>query len=739
MTQLAVNDVIREVSDSLSEEERLWRVLWIDPTPDIVILFLLADTPEVPVIRSLRGLMISLETRKVARVQYAVPSYMLRADDHVFESHKEARRWENALRHRDRNWALIADLVSQSNLPALYERNSRGILMRDAASKAKKDVKTIYRLLFRYWRYGMSPNALLPAYSKSGAPGESRKPKGVKRGRPRKIVVLGHDISAAGINIDDDICKKLLLGHKLFYQNKRKITLAKAYRKTLEKFFPDVVEETPTGHVGVITNYHDKPSIHQFRYVVQKHLDVLESIRSREGEHRFLLKHRGLTGTADQGLFGPGHRFEIDSTGADVYLISSYNKDWIIGRPVIYVVIDAFSRMIVGIHIGLSGPSWAEASFALYNAFTSKVAYCNRYGVEITEEQWPCEHLPLTVLADRGEFLGHAPNGLIHGLHVGVDTTATGRGDLKAIVERMFRTLNDEQIHFLPGAVIQRQKERGERDYRLDATLTLGEFNRIIINAVLEHNLCTRRDDLLSKKMLADSVKPYPIDIWRWGLKNLTGHLRREDSDLIRVHLLPGDMATVKANGIFWRNLRYSCSEAVRDNWFAKARNFGSWKINIKYDNNDPSEIYYLTETGDRKGLARCILQDAKKRYEQVRVEEIVDMLEYQRLCGITVAPGDDQKAAALQADSERVIADAVSRKKKSSTKLSNAQRLKNIRTHRANEAEINRIRDGIARKQPSATIHKLVPKRSDNLNHSDKELLEFLAETRDTTWSEDS
>ncbi|WP_323887229.1 hypothetical protein, partial [Aeromonas allosaccharophila] len=57
-------------------------------------------------------------------------------------------------------------------------------------------------------------------------------------------------------------------------------------------------------------------------------------------------------------------------TIADIYIRYSYSKDELvsIGRPVIYSVVDSFSGMIVGIHVGFDSPCWHGASQALFNA-----------------------------------------------------------------------------------------------------------------------------------------------------------------------------------------------------------------------------------------------------------------------------------------------------------------------------------------------------------------------------------
>jgi hypothetical protein len=60
------------------------------------------------------------------------------------------------------------------------------------------------------------------------------------------------------------------------------------------------------------------------------------------------------------------------------------DRKLIIGRPVIYIVIDVFSRLIVGFAVTLEGPSWAGAKLALENAFSDKASYCKQFGINIT-------------------------------------------------------------------------------------------------------------------------------------------------------------------------------------------------------------------------------------------------------------------------------------------------------------------------------------------------------------------
>ncbi len=81
---------------------------------------------------------------------------------------------------------------------------------------------------------------------------------------------------------------------------------------------------------------------------------------------------RALLGSVANTTVLPGDVFEIDSTVADVHLISSLNRRKVIGRPTIYTVVDRATRMIVGLHVSLYHASWRAARQALANCFMPK-------------------------------------------------------------------------------------------------------------------------------------------------------------------------------------------------------------------------------------------------------------------------------------------------------------------------------------------------------------------------------
>jgi len=312
--------------------------------------------------------------------------------------------------------------------------------------------------------------------------------------------------------------------------------------------------------------------------------------------------------------FGPGSLYQIDATIVDLYLVSSFDRTRIIGRPVLYLVVDVFSRMIVGMAVLLEGPSWLGAMLALDNAMSEKAAFCAEYGVEISPEQWNCHHLPKAILADRGEFEGYNADTLVFSLGITIHNTASYRADLKAIVERQFKILNEKFVHFEPGAVIK-HRERGEKDYRLDAVLTINEFRTLMIAHILNHNQSRylkhyRKDEF----MIADKVARFPIDLWNWGMENRTGHLRTLSRDVIRMNLLPRKEISVTPQGLhFERELYYSCDPLLEAGLMMRKRGRKSPKVTIAYDPRTTDYIYL--PGSDKREVTICPLTPAAKTF----------------------------------------------------------------------------------------------------------------------------
>ncbi len=596
---------------------------------------------------------------------------------------------EVQIKKRDLDWQLI-EKYWEDNKDKILQKSYRSKVFKRISDESRVSLSTVKKLFSRFWQRGMNKNALLPDYINSGARGKERNLSGKKVGRPKKVDYYGESIE--GINITSDVKKHFELSINKYYRNKKKPSLTETYTLMLKDFYSDRYVENN----DVKYKVWDEaliPSYQQFYYWFRKTKDVKKDIVFRESEKEFNLKHRPLLSNSTQETDGPGTRFQVDATIADIYLVSSLNRNRVIGRPVVYAIIDVFSRMITGIYVGLEGPSWLGAMMALDNMIADKVEYCREYGIEISEEQWPCRHLSEIIIADRGEFEGYNVENLINNLNVKIENTSPYRGDLKGIVERSFRTTNEKMKHKTPGAIQKEFRKRGDRDYRLDATLTLEEFTKIYINIVLHHNSKIIDKYPMDKEMIADEITAAPINLWNWGIKNRKGRLKTVDREVLRLNILPKGRASVSRAGIRFKGLYYSSDKAVKEQWFV---NLKVRSIEVVYDPRNMSKIYIPYNNG--LDYDECYLIDASLQYKDCLLEEIIFNEELDSELKDKALREQNQNNIDLEKEIDKIVKQAKKEKAKDiNYNKSPNQKIKGIKKNRAIEKELNRQDEGFS------------------------------------------
>jgi hypothetical protein len=557
------------------------RVLWLDGVQVVVID--MDDDQALPIVYEYATVAESLAA---GTVQTQVE------DSYLLPPENDAVLPEAVRQKRDQAWEVIHEMVGN---PDIFRAKDRGRLVAEIMARTGHDHKTIYRYLRRYWQGGQTPNALLPRHDRCGGYGKPRLSAARKRGRPSQLALERQ--TSTGVNVNEEILSAFRKGIRRFYESGEEPTLCGAYQRTLEHYFNQGYTWQDGVPVPDLPPVDKLPTLRQFKYWYYKEQNLTRTLVSRKGQREFDSQHRALLGDSTGMAFGPGSVFQIDATVGDIYLVSALDPQRVIGRPIIYLVVDVFSRMVVGLSVTLEGPSWLGAMLALENAATQKVSLCARHDVAITPEEWPCAYLPEMLLADRGELEGNQSDNLVHALNVVVSNTAPYRADMKGIVEQCFRLSNDRVLATLPGSV--REQRRGESDYRLEARLNVRQLTTLLIRGVLYHNQAHRLTDYpLDRQMLVDGVEPYPLDLWNWGIRNRIGHLRSLAPDFIRLSLLPQDKAIVTRRGIQFGGLQYTCPLATREGWYVKAGHSGRWSVRVSYDPRLVDWLYLWHEDG---------------------------------------------------------------------------------------------------------------------------------------------
>lgn len=571
------------------------------------------------------------EQISLAEVNLEILSEALRKVDDPF-LHLAAQIPEKgsaAQKVRDKRLATIEMLISH---PEIYYRSGRGSLIQQAVDASGSAKKTLYSYLRQYWQRGCTPNALLPDYDNSGARGEKRATSDKKLGRPRSIS------PGAGAIIDSSIERMFRIVLDRYYLTEKSHSLPYAHRRFEDMFEtanPDELKE----------NF---PTIRQLRHFYEREYIWPDRIRLRANKINYQKDIKPLQGTATAGVHGPGARYEIDATIADIYLLSA-DRQSIIGRPTLYAVIDVYSRLIAGFYVGLENPSYVTAMLALVNAMTDKVQLCQSYGYNIESENWPSIGIPDAILADRGELLGYQIEYLEQAFGVRIENTPPYRGDAKGIVERNFRTLQADFKPFAPGVVTGNiVRKRGGKDYRLDATLTLDEFTKIIIGSILhrnQHSVLVKYD---RDPEMPDTLAPIPINIWQWGIQNRSGRLRNTSEAALKIALLPRQKVTLSDYGIQCFGAFYTCRELLESGWLHRTRQQRPSSFIAAYDPAAADMIYVFPDAG-QPSYWECSLTDRSREFRGRSMWEMWASKQQQKKTIATAKLSEQENKRALE------------------------------------------------------------------------------------------
>ncbi len=527
----------------------------------------------------------------------------------------------------------------------------------------------------------------------------------MKRGRPRSYG------SQPGVNVDEDMLRIFRIAITRYAATTGVLTLVGAYEQMIKDFFCEKKVDPKTNEVkhslGQFATT-GQPSFGQFDYWYRKNHDEFVIKRRRVGSKIYDKDMRGLLGTSSAEVWGPGARYQIDATIADVYLVSRLDRNRIIGRPILYVVIDVFSRMIVGIYVGLEGPSWVGAMMAIANTASDKVAYCARFGKVIEPEDWPCHHLPSVLLGDRGEIESRYINSLSQNFGIVIENAAAYRADWKGIVEQRFRLLPAKFKAYVAGYIQPDFRERGAHDYRLDAVLDLDQFTAVIIECVLFYN---NTHDIQgydrSREVAEDLVRAVPLDLWNWGIANVSGKLKAYPEDLVQIALMPSDEATVTTHGIRYQGMHYSCPLAIKEHWFERARQRGTWKVNISYDPRAMDRLYLLEGATTYQV---CELTERSRADKGLSLWEVGQQQCLEKHQHADHRPKRHLGNADTLSNIDRVVAEAKAMKPE--TRQSARQRTQSVKENRAQEKAHNRksevMRPGLS--PSSETVAEVIP-----------------------------
>jgi len=155
-------------------------------------------------------------------------------------------------------------------------------------------------------------------------------------------------------------------------------------------------------------------------------------------------------------------RVEIDHSPLKVVVGTDAGP---IGQPWLTILVDYYSRMILGFCIGFEPPSYGVLMEALRQAILPKTYLRSKYPQIIHD--WPCYGVPEKLVCDRGaDLISKDLEQAAFQLGMELDFMPPRTPHLKGTVESFFDTLNDQLISTLPGRTFRSWEKRA--DYQPD-------------------------------------------------------------------------------------------------------------------------------------------------------------------------------------------------------------------------------------------------------------------------------
>jgi hypothetical protein len=522
--------------------------------------------------------------------------------------------------------AIVTTLLGAG--PAVFDRAARGHLVATAAQASGRTSTTLHAALHRFWKSGMTIDALLPAFDRCGAHGRprggdsplGRKPPPGAKGAPR---------------LTEEMLSAFRKGADRYYRDNPRNSLAEAFRLICDDLVTSCVFDPATGApITFVTRDREDvvlPTLRQFRYWYSKQNRARDDHKARTHEAKYEQRHRAKLSYAAQDNENIGGRYIIDSTPLDANLISRLNATTFLSTATLYLVTDELTAFIVGFALSFEDASWTAAGLALLSAVEDKVALCARYGIAIEEDDWPIADLvAMCLLFDKGEAKGPLAEQFGFKSSLTIENTASYRGDLKGLGEQRFDLVNEACRGRVPGYRVKGSGDRGEQDPRLDAILTLDDAIGVIIHTILFLNRREITSFRRSLAMIEDDVPPIPLEMWRWAMRNGRTALVRRSYPEMMVALLPTGVATITQQGLCFEGLFYTCAFAEREKWFEfvtlpaslrkKTVSFHPWLVDAIYvqdGENAPFEVAVLTPHSAR--FAGLSFEELKKLNEAER------------------------------------------------------------------------------------------------------------------------
>ncbi|MBD2746684.1 DDE-type integrase/transposase/recombinase [Microvirga sp. BT688] len=276
-----------------------------------------------------------------------------------------------------------------------------------------------------------------------------------------------------------------------------------------------------------------------------------ELLVKREGRHEAdrLLRLKGAGPPGDYPLA----EVEADHTQLDVIVAEN---GVVLGKPYFTVLIDRYSRMIIGFTISFAAPSWVSVMEALRHAVLPKEQELRKwaeYGQAPFVFDWPCFGAPDCLAIDQGpEFLSASMTATASCLNMRILQLPRASGDKKGKVESNFKRINKELFHLLDGTTLSNPQMRKRYDSQKEAKFSISDVRYLTTRWVVDHH----------NREKHPGTGEIPAERWREGMDEV-GEKPAPPSELIAPLVGKVVPRKLRDDGVRYNKLRWN-SNAFR-------------------------------------------------------------------------------------------------------------------------------------------------------------------------------
>lgn len=436
---------------------------------------------------------------------------------------------------------------------------------------------TFWRVLRRYLQSGLDQRQLFDRRVLGNSKGKEYT-YSTKPGRPSN-----HSVTEGKLLNENDF--KAFDKAIRDYKNRIKTTLIGAFRtyKDVGTWVTVVKDNKAYAHLDI-------PSPRQFYYYANKRLSAEEKLAANTTDRDMRNNHRILTSDNVYEVYGPGDLFEVDEQEFDVRLVSERDRSIEIGKPVLYLMIDVFTRKIMGYSVGFDNNSVNGIKNCFLNLMEDKVALCAKYGFAISPDLWPSGFLPARLRSDYGsEYLSKEMFRMCAELGISHELVSPATGSLKGLVEGTFHSsaAPTKGLYEKRGLITGIAGD----DPHAGACLTMHEFEKIIISTIIMHNTMFWENYPLNHKMREAGVIATSTGLWKYGVSHF-GEPKKINPVAFRFSLLEPIKMSVTQKGITYKGLTYlDDSPWLTDLIFSSAS-----KVEVRFDRRDITRIYVMRD-----------------------------------------------------------------------------------------------------------------------------------------------